>query len=80
MVRVIGGDKLNIEYQGRMIEVDRVEFIERKEGWNEYQLTNGKVLRIKLIATTIFKAKTELDQAGNPLYIIQSQNVIAPVE
>ncbi len=71
---------MEITYQGKTIEVDRVDFLERKESWNEYQLTDGKVLRIKLIATTILKARTEVDQSGKPLYIIQSQNVIAPVE
>jgi len=71
---------MEIDWHGRRIEVDRVDFLERKESWNEYQLTDGVILRIKLIATTIYKARSELDQAGKPLYIIQSQNVIAPVE
>ena len=71
---------MEIEYQGKMIEVDRVDFMERKEGWNEYQLTDGKIVRIKLIVTTIVKARDEKDQAGNTLYIIQSQNIVAPVE
>ncbi len=71
---------MEVAYQGKMVEVDRVDFLERKESWNEYQLADGRILRIKLIATTILKAKTEVDQSGSPLYIIQSQNVVAPVE
>ncbi len=71
---------MEVSYQGRMVDVEQVDFFERKEGWNEYQLTDGKVLRIKLICTRVFRATTEKDPQGNALYILLTQNVVAPVE
>lgn len=68
---------MEINWQGKMIEVAQVDFLERKESWNEYQLTDGKILRIKLIATTIFRAKTELNQITimqNRILYLESEN------
>ena len=71
---------MEISWQGKTIEVDSVDFLERRESWNEYQVTDGKVLKIKLVCTRIFRAREEKDAEGNALYIIQSTNVIAPPE
>ena len=69
-----------IDYQGRKVEAKPVDFIERKESWNEYQLVDGKILKIKLVATRVLRLDSETDQYGNPVYILQSTNVVAPVE
>jgi hypothetical protein len=56
-----------------------VDFLTRKEDFNEYQLTDGKILRIKMVVTRIIRLEEEKAPDGNPVYLIQSQNVVAPV-
>ena len=71
---------MQIDYQGKKVEAKSVDFIERKESWNEYQLTDGKVLKMKTVVSRILKLENEKDREGNPVYILQSTNVVAPVE
>jgi hypothetical protein len=52
-----------------------------KELWSEYHLSDGAILRIKQVATEIWKFDDLYDQEGNPQYIVKSAgvlNVIAP--
>lgn len=71
---------MKVPYQGRQVEGESVEFLTRKEDFNEYQLADGKVLKIKMVVTRIIRLEEERAPDGNPVYIIQSQNVVAPIE
>ena len=69
-----------VPFQGRQVDAKSIDFLTRKEDFNEYQLVDGKVLRIKLVVTRILLVEGEKDPEGNPIYVIQSTNVVAPVE
>lgn len=71
---------VKVPFQGRQVDARVVDFITRKEDFNEYQLVNGGVLRIKLVTTRILQLEGEKDPEGSPIYIIQSTNVVAPPE
>ena len=47
------------------------------EYWNEYLVDDGSVIRIKLVATEILRLDDQYDPQGNPIYLVQSQNVMA---
>lgn len=57
-------------YQGKNIEVVELDIITNNEHWNEYQLS------AKLIVVKVFKAVSEKTLDGEPLYLIESQNVV----
>ena len=71
---------MKVQYQGRQVEGKSVEFLTRKEDFNEYQLTDGKILKIKMVVTRIIRLEEEKAPDGNPIYLIQSQNVVAPID
>ncbi|MFA5316979.1 MAG: hypothetical protein WC369_06135 [Dehalococcoidales bacterium] len=71
---------MKVPYQGRQVEGKPVDFLTRKEDFNEYQLDDGKILRIKMIVTRIVRLDGETTPDGNPVYLIQSQNVVAPID
>jgi len=64
-----------INFQGREVDATEVEFQTRKEDWNEYQLMDGSVIKMKLVVSTIFRVDGMYDDEGNPLYQIKSTNV-----
>jgi hypothetical protein len=70
---------VKVQYQGRQVEGESVDFLARKEDFNEYQLTDGKILKIKMVVTRIIRLEEEKAPDGNPTYLIQSQNVVAPI-
>ncbi len=50
---------MKVPYQGRQVEGQSVDFLTRKEDFNEYQLTDGKILRIKMVVTRIIRLEEE---------------------
>lgn len=64
-----------INFQGREVDATEVEFQTRKEDWNEYQLMDGSVIKMKLVVSEIFRIEGVYDNEGNPVYHIKSANV-----
>jgi hypothetical protein len=74
-----------VPYQGKQVEAKSVTYLTHKEDFNEYQLVDddgkvGKTIRIKTVVTKISKLEGEVGPDGNPIYWVQSQNVIAPMD
>ena len=40
---------------GKEVEVQEIEPVLVQELWNEYQMPNGDVLRVKYVATAVYK-------------------------
>ena len=64
-----------INFQGREVDATEIEFQTRKEDWNEYQLMDGTVIKMKLVVSEIFRIDGMYDDVGNPVYQIKSTNV-----
>ena len=71
---------MKVPYQGRQVEGHSVDFLTRKEDFNEYQLGDGKILRIKMVVTRIIRLEEEKTPDGSPIYLVQSQNIVAPMD
>ena len=52
-----------------------VEFEEEREHWNSYRLKDGTLLQVKLVLTKV-KRLNKWNPDGDPVYVIQSQNVV----
>jgi hypothetical protein len=72
--------KMKVPYQGRLVDGESIDFMTRKEDFNEYILADGKVIKIKMVATRIIRLLDEKSPDGTPVYLIQSQNIVAPIE
>jgi hypothetical protein len=67
---------MKVTYQGRQVEATEVEFFIRKEDWNEYQLSDGTLVRFKTVVSDIIKIPGEVDSEGNPVYLVRSSNLV----
>lgn len=56
---------------GREVEGEEVQIEESTERWNEYTLSDGSKIRIKM-SVGIFVRIPEYDQEGNPVYIAKT--------
>ena len=59
-------------------EGENVDFKEEKESWNEYKLSDGTTLKVRTILTGVRRLK-KFKPDGEPVYLIQSQNVVRVV-
>lgn len=57
------------------IEGEYVSFTALKEEWNEY-IVGDHIIRMKVVVSSIFKAKDQVDPHGNPIFYVQSGNVL----
>jgi hypothetical protein len=53
-----------------------MSFQNAREHWNEYLLDDGTILRLKPVATGVVKIEGMYDQQGNPIYILNSTNIM----
>lgn len=67
---------MKVPYKGQQVEAEEVEFFARKEDWNEYQLSDGSVIRMKTVVTDVLRVPGEVDPEGNPVYHVRSTNVL----
>ena len=59
--------------------MDATEIGHRSSGehWNEHLLDDGTVVRVKLIVTNIYRVDDEYNDKGEPVYMIESNNVVS---
>ncbi len=59
--------------------VDATEIGHRSNGehWNEHLLDDGTVVRVKLIVTNIYRIDDAYNDKGEPVYMIESSNVVS---
>jgi len=67
---------MRAKFQGKEVEAVDIGFLIRKEDFNEYQLEDGSVIKIKTVVTRILKITGEQDQDGNQVYQVQSSPVM----
>src|SRR5437879_644738 len=60
----------------RQVEAEQVDFESKAEPWSSYELTDGTILKVRVILTGVLRIEGEYDQSGNPIYVVSSQNVV----
>jgi hypothetical protein len=70
-------DKIKINLGSEIVEATPVSVNQASEYFNQYFLEDGTVLRMKLVATKIFRVDDRFDAEGNPVYFVQSTNVLS---
>lgn len=64
-----------IQYQGRNISGTEMSFRPTKEDWNEYQLEDGSVVKLRLVVSDIVKTKEKTPE-GQPLVVVKSAMLV----
>lgn len=64
---------------GRVVEGQEVNFETLKEGWNEYKLEDGTILKVKLVLAGVVRVEEYDPMTGSPHYFIKSTNVISTI-
>lgn len=70
-------EKIKINFGSEIVEATPVDVNQASEYFNQYFLEDGTVLKMKLVATKIFRIDGRFDQEGNPVYFVQSTNVLS---
>jgi hypothetical protein len=70
-------NKVKINFGGEEVEATPIEINQTSEQWNQYLLDDGTMIKMKLVATKVLRVDNKYDKEGNPVYFVQSTNVIS---
>jgi len=62
---------------GDQVDAEPVDINQASENWNQYLLEDGTVIKMKSVATRVVRLAGQYDQVGNPVYFINSTNVVS---
>jgi hypothetical protein len=68
---------IKVPFEGKIVEGLEMDFKSVKEDWNEYQVNDGVIIRMKVVVTNIAKIPDKYDPEGNPIYVVKSSNVLS---
>jgi hypothetical protein len=71
-----GGVVPKVNFGGREVDATEIEFQTRREDWNEYQLMDGSVIKLKAVVSDILRIEGHYDNDGNPVYRVKSSSVL----
>lgn len=66
---------MKTQYQGKEVDAQEIDVILSKEQWNEYQLSDGKVLMLKTVLISILRVEGATNPDGSPIYQFQTHLV-----
>lgn len=61
---------------GQEKEADDIDFSVVSEGWNEYTLSDGTRMKIKLVVHGVVRTEDHDPMTGDPVYAVKTQNVL----
>jgi len=62
---------------GREVEAIQMNFESISEGWNEYKLEDGTIIKAKLVVTEIYRLEDKDPVTGKYNYVVKSNTVLA---
>lgn len=68
--------KMEMDIQGQKVMATILDFKTLNEEWNVYDLEDGTKVKIKTIATKIIRVEGAYNKDGDPVYQVQSTNVV----
>jgi len=68
------------DQSGNLVEGTVVEIAESIERFSEVKLADGTILKTKMSAIEATRIDDQWDKDGNPIYLLQSSNIVAIAE
>ena len=62
--------RVKIEFEGRQVEADDLEFKADKEDWNSYTAEDGAVIKLKHVTAKIYRLVDRTKEDGSPMYVV----------
>ena len=67
---------VKMPFQGREIDATELKFDTVKEEWNEYKCEDGSVVRLKTVASKIFRTGERNPATGELIFMVRSSNIL----
>jgi hypothetical protein len=65
-----------VEFEGKMVPAELLEFESEKEPWSAYKLEDGTVFKMKQTLVSIFRLIDRFKPDGEPIYIFKAVGIV----
>lgn len=62
--------KVEVNFEGRMVPAEQLDFESDKEPWTVYRLEDGTVLKVKTILASVARLIDRYKPDGEPIYVL----------
>lgn len=69
--------KVQVNINGALVDVEKMDFTSIDEPWSTYRLADGTTVKMKLVVTDILKMPGRDPVTGQDQFMIRSSNVAA---
>ena len=66
--------------KGQMVNAEQLDFKQINEGYSEYQLSDGKIMKVKIVLAEVYRLDEIDESTGRNHYFIKSQPIISMEE
>lgn len=66
--------------KGQMVNAEELRVTPISEGYSEYKLGNGKILRVRVIVTEVYRLDEKDEMTGKDNYFIKSAPIVTVEE
>jgi len=63
--------------KGQMVDAEQLGFTPISEAWSEYKLDDGKIMRIRVVVSEVYRLNEIDETTGKNNYLVKSTNVIS---
>jgi hypothetical protein len=70
-------NKVKLNLGGKVVWGELISVQQAQEGWSQYLLADGSIVKMKVVVTDVFRVENEYDAEGNPIYYVKSTNVVS---
>jgi hypothetical protein len=67
--------RIEVEYEGKRVPAEQLEFKSGPEPWAEYQFEDGTVLKVKAVLASVFRVIDQFKPDGEPVYGLMIGNL-----
>lgn len=68
--------RTTVNLRGRELDGELAEFTSKEEHWNEYELADGGLVRVRIVVSEIIVCDEKNDD-GNPLVVVKSSIIVS---
>jgi hypothetical protein len=77
---VSAGEKVvHITFEGKEERAEDLNFDAEKEGWSNYRLSDGTLIKLKNVVSRILKLLDRTKDDGSPFYVLEGTAILTTI-
>lgn len=68
-----------VTFQDKPERAEEMDFETQKEGWSEYRLPDGTIIKLKNVVSRILRLTARTRENGSPFYVVEGSALLTTI-